>query len=118
MHPQPRPFFPLGRRELVERAADGQAAAIEDVRADHGALLFLTDSGFSSILVTSVHFSGLCLAMRRMTKEKRHDLSHEVFYRKNNYSLFCPIGGMDCKGAVYNPLHREKAANSAGGNTP
>jgi len=50
-----------------------------------------------------------------MTKEEGHDLSHKVFYHKNGYSLFRPIRGMDCKDAVHTPLHREKAANSAGG---
>jgi hypothetical protein len=48
-------------------------------------------------------------------KGEKHDLSHGVFYHENDYSLFRPIGGMDCKDAVYTPLHREKAANSGGG---
>ena len=37
-------------------------------------------------------------------KEERHDLSHAVFYHQNSYGLIRPIGGMDCKNAIYTPL--------------
>ena len=47
--------------------------------------------------------------------EEEHDLSHQVFYHKNGYSLFRPIGGMDCKDTVYTPLRGIKAANPGGG---
>ena len=50
----------------------------------------------------------------RLIEEDKHDLSHEVFYHQNGYSLIRLTGGMDCKNAVYTPPQGEKAANSDG----
>ena len=51
-----------------------------------------------------------------MTQLKgKADLSHEVFCRKNVYSLFCPMGEIDRKYAVYIPPRGEKAENSGVG---
>ena len=61
--------------------------------------------------------SGLhdALGVTGLTKEERHDLSHEVFYHKNDYSLICLKGVKDCKDTVYIPPRRVKAAISGGG---
>ena len=43
------------------------------------------------IQVYTIHvraFLGLRTVMTGATKEDGHDLSHEVFYRQNGYSLF------------------------------
>ena len=45
----------------------------------------------------------------------QYDLSHEVFYQPNGYSLISLTSGMDCKNAVYTAPRGEKAAISGGG---
>ena len=66
--------------------------------------------GFESILPLSVHFSGLLVN----DEGGGHDLSHDVFYHKNAYSLFRPSGRMDCENTVYIPLRGTKAVYSRG----
>jgi hypothetical protein len=48
-------------------------------------------------------------------EEHEHDLSHQVFYHKNGYSLFRPIGGKSCKNYSYTPPQGKKAAVLDGG---
>jgi len=70
------------------------------------------------IQVYTIHvraFLGSAQCDEMVEEEHEHDLSHEVFYHKNGYSLFRPIGGMDCKDTVYTLLRGTKAANSCGG---
>ena len=62
-------------------------------------------------------FSGLhgALHVTRLTKEEKHDLSHAVFCHQDSCSLIHPMGGIDCKYAVYTPPQGEKAVNSGRG---
>jgi len=60
-------------------------------------------------------FPGSARCDEMVEEEHEHDLSHQVFYHKNGYSLFRPTGALDCKSNRYTPPRGTKAANSGGG---